>query len=886
MSLWRQITRGFRSLVHRDAADAEIGDELRHYFDEAVAAYVARGYAPAEARRAAQLEVGNMTATHEQVRSYGWENVIETTVADFRHAFRRLRANPGFTLVSVLTLALGIGATTAIFSAVNPILFEPLPYPSGNRIVMVWYAADDGSRVMATFGNYHEIAARSKSFEAIAGFAPWQPTMLGNTEPERLDGQIVNADFFRVLGVSPTLGRGFSADDDRSTGAKTVIISDRLWRRRFAADPDVIGRQTSLNENLYTIVGVLPRDFENVLAPESDVWTLLQLDPPVGFNGQEWGHWLHIVARLRPRITIAAAQHDLDVIARTPLPDFSRAPWAALEKGTIVSSLRDDISGPVKPVLLAVMGAVIVLLVIAGVNVTNLLLGRGSQRRAEFAMRVALGAGRNRLLRQLLTETLVLSFIGGALGLAVAVIGVQALVALSPPGMPRVQAIGVHGPAFIFSLALSTLIGIVVGLTPAIQAARGDLRLALQEGARSAVRGQHLTRRVLVVGEVALALVLLVGTGLLLRSVERLFSISPGFDSSHLLTLQVQVATPRRIRGDTGKARFFQQVVEAVQRVPGVAAAGFTSELPLSGGDSRNDEYCGQTDGVPRTSETCAFRYSVSPSYFASMKIPLVRGRLLDMSDTKEAAAHKVVVSKSFANRVFANRDPIGQRIRYSGGDQRPWDEIVGVVGDVKEAGLGVEKMNAFYSTLEQAQWVDNPLWLVVRTRGDAAALTGAVKEAVWSVDKDQPISRIATMDARIASTEAQRRFALIVFEAFALASLMLAAIGIYGVLSGSVAERIREIGVRAALGASPGEISGLIIRQGMTLAAIGVILGVVGAAVASRALVTLLFGVSALDVVTYAGVIALLLGIAGIACWLPASRAARIDPSITLRAD
>jgi putative ABC transport system permease protein len=886
VSLWRQIARGLRSLVHRGAVDADIDDELRHYLDETVAAYAARGYTPDEARRAAQIEVGNMTAAHEQVRSDGWENVVETVLADLRYALRRLRANPGFTFVSVLTLALGIGATTAIFSAVNPILFEPLPYPGGNRIVMAWYAGDDGSRVMPTFGNYHELAARSTSFEAIAGYAPWNPTMLGTMEPERLDGQAVNADFFRVLGVAPAIGRGLSAENDRSSGAKTVMISDRLWRRRFGADANVIGRQIMLNDNSYTIVGVLPRDFENVLAPDADIWTLLQLDPPGGFGGAEWGHWLHIVARLRPGATVAAAQHDLDVIARTPLREFPRAPWAALKNGTIVSPLRDDVSGPVKPVLLAVIGAVLLLLVIACVNVTNLLVGRGSQRRAEFAMRVALGAGRGRLVQQLLTESAVLALLGGVLGLAIAIVGVQAFVALSPPGMPRVHAIGVHGPVLLFALAVSTFIGIAVGLTPAIQAARDDLRTGLKEGSRSAVRGNHVTRRVLVVVEVALALVLLVGAGLLLRSIERLFSISPGFDSSHLITMQVQVATLHRIRGDVGKARYFEQVVDAVGRVPGVAAAGFTSELPLSGGDSKNDEYCGAIDGAGTTAERCAFRYSVTASYFASMKIPLLRGRLLEHSDEQSASVHKVVVSEAFARRAFGNGDPIGQRIRYSGGDQRPWDEIVGIVGDVREAGLGAEKMNAFYSTLEQAQWVDNPLWLVVRARGDAAALTGAIKQAVWSVDKDQPISRIATMDARIAATEAQRHFALIVFEAFALTALALAAIGIYGVLSGSVAERIREIGVRAALGASPGYISGLIIRQGMGLAAVGVAVGVGGAMFASRALVTLLYGVSTLDAVTYGGVVALLLVIAGIACWLPASRAARIDPSITLRAD
>lgn len=886
MWLWRPMTRGLRSLLHRRAADADLDEELRFYFDEAIAAYAARGFTPDEARRAARLEVGRMTAAHEEVRSHGWENIVETVLGDLRYALRRLRASPGFTLVSVLTLALGIGATTAIFSAVNPILFEPLPYSGGDRIVTIWDAGDDGSRVMPAFGNYNEFAARTKSFEAIAGYAAWAPTILGDAEPERLDGQQVNADFFRVLGVAPALGRGFSAADDRSTGTQTVMLSDRLWHRRFAADPNVVGKRISLNGNPYTVVGVLPRDFEDVVAPESDIWTLLQLDPPVGFGGSSWGHWLHIVARLRPGVTVAAAQRDLDAIARTPRSEFPRAPWAALQKGTIVSALRNDVSAPVKPALLAVMGAVIALLLIACVNVTNLLLGRGSQRRAEFAMRVALGAGRGRLVQQLLTESLVLALIGGVLGLAIAAVGVRALIALSPPGMPRAQAIGLHGPVFVFSLGVSTFFGIAVGLMPAVQAVREGLRPALQEGSRSAVRGNHVARRVLVIAEVALALVLLVGAGLLLRSIDRLFSISPGFDASHVVTMEVQVATAQRIRGDSGKARFFGQVVDAVQRVPGVAAAGFTSELPLSGSESRNDEYCGQIDGVASTNETCAFRYSVTPSYFASMKIPLLRGRLLDQSDRRAETGHKVVISAAFAKRAFPNSDPVGQRIRYSGRDDRPWDEIVGVVGDVKEAGLGVEKMNAFYSTLEQAQWVDNPLWLVVRARGDAAAITAAVKQAVWSVDKDQPISRIATMDARIASTEAQRHFALTVFEAFALTALILAAIGIFGVLSSGVSERLREIGLRSALGASPAEIYGLILRQGMTLAVIGAILGAGGAIFASRALVSLLYGVSPLDGLTYAGVIALLLSIAAVACWLPASRAARIDPSVALRAD
>jgi len=883
MSLWRQLTRGMRVLAHPGAANQDVADEVQHYLDQTTAAHVARGLSSDEARRAARLELGNATVVRERVRAYGWENVVETLFADVRYAARRLRANPGFTAIGVLTLALGIGASTAIFSAVNPVLFEPLPYPHASRILMISDVGAGGVPLAVTFGTYHELVARSRSFDATAVMNPWQPTITGPAEPERLDGQRVSATYFRVLGVAPAIGRDFDASEDRPNGARVAILSDGLWRRRFGGDRTIIGRTVTLDGDPYLVIGVMPREFENVPASSAELWSTLQYGASFAPDSREWGHHLRMVGRLRPGVSSDQARRELDAIAHAPVPEFARVPWASLSDGLIVTSLQDSITRAIKPALLAVLGAVILLLAIACVNVTNLLLARGAQRRGEFAMRAALGADRARLIRQLLTESLLLAVLGGALGMVVAEIGVQVLVALSPPELPRVHAIGVNAPAFTFALGVSALIGLVVGLIPALHGSRGDLRTGLQESSRRTAGGHQVTRRTLVIAEVALALVLLVSAGLLLRSLQRLFAVSPGFNPSHVLTMQVQTSG-HRFDDDSARHRFFVQSLDAVRRLPGVVAAGYTSQLPLSGDYEKYGLRLESSSTDNPEGDGAALRYAVSPGYVETMGIPLRRGRLLDRSDEVGTPA-PVLISESLARGAFPGRDPIGQRLHF-GPSNGPWEVVVGVVGDVKQASLAADPASAVYVPTTQWPWIDRALSLVVRTRDDPAALAPAIRGAIWSVDKDQPIVRVATMDALVAASAAERRFALILFEAFGLAALALAATGIYGVLSGGVTERMREIGVRAALGASRGDLLALVLRQGMALAGLGVLIGLSGAVAASRAVVTLLFGVSRLDPVTYVGVIGLLLGVSGIACWVPAWRAARVDPSITLRAE
>ncbi|MEK6299735.1 MAG: ABC transporter permease [Acidobacteriota bacterium] len=801
---------------------------------------------------------------------------------DVRFGLRMLLKKPAFTLIAVFTLALGIGASTAIFSAVNPILFEPLPYPNADRITTVWDFGNEGARVHVTFGTYRELLERSRSFDAMAVMRAWQPTLTGQAQPERFDGQRVSASYFRALGVSPAMGSDFQESDDQPNGRAVVIISDGLWRQRFSEDAAIVGQPVTLDSKLYTVVGVMPRGFENVLAPAAEVWTPLQYDTSLLPDSREWGHHLRMVGRLRSGAGTDQARLELNSIAHNPEPEFSRPPHASMNPGLIVNSLQDDVTSGVKPALLAVLGAVVLVLVIACANVTNLLLARGAQRRGEFAIRVALGAGRTRMIRHLLTESLLLAVLGGALGMVVAEFGVRALVALSPPGLPRVGAIRIDGAVFAFALGITTVIGVVVGLIPALHASRRDLNIGLQQSSHRTAGGHQWLRRTLVVAEVALALVLLVSTGLLLRSLQRLFAIDPGFDTSHLLTMQVQTSGPRFDNDATH--RFFEQALEAVRQVPGVTEAAFTSQLPLSGDldDGYGVHFESSPTGNPEA-DSGAFRYAVSPGYFETMAIPLRGGRVLNAYDGADAPP-SVLISESLARSKFGNETPIGQRLRV-GPSTGPWNTVVGVVGNVKQTSLAVAQTDAVYMT--NTQWrmfVDKARWLVVRARGSAMTLTPAIKQAIWSVDKDEPIVRMATMDDLLAKSAAERRFALILFETFGLAALVLAAIGIYGVLSGSVTERTREIGVRLALGAQRRDVLAMILQQGAKLALGGVGIGLLFAWAATRLLGTLLYGVSATDPLVFGVVAGLLIVVALLACFLPARRATKVDPLVALR--
>lgn len=886
-------TEKLRNLWRRDAVDAEIEAELRAHLSMAVDEMVHAGMSEAEARRQARLKFGNPVVVRERAVKADAALGLSSVGSDVRFGFRQLRRAPGFALTSIAVLALGIGACTAIFSAVNPILFEPLPYPHANRILTIW-STSAGARSRIAFGNWRELSERNHSFEALAAYEPWQPVLVGGSRPERLNGQSVSAGYLRALGVAPWLGRDFLTAEDRYRGPKVAIVSYRLWQRKFSSDRGVVGRAVTLDGDRTTIIGVMPAHFENVLSPQTDIWTPLDYNTQglaTDFDSAEWGNHLYLVGRVRPGVSIAAAIHELQTIAADPIPQYKRPPWADLRRGLIVDELQADITREVRPALLAVMGAVLLVLLMAGVNVTNLQLARGAQRQGEFAMRVTLGAGRMRVIRQLITESLLLAGLGGAAGVGIAVAGLRALVALSPPGLPRIDAIHFSAAAFFFALAVSTLVGVAAGLVPALQASREELRANAQRTTARTTRSDSWTRRTLVVTEMALALVLLAGAGLLLRSMQRLLAVDPGFDPSHLLTMQIitsghqfddTAAAPDA--GTRARRRFFEQALDAVRRVPGATAVGLTSNLPLTDDAVIFGTYGVHIEGEPPEGGTGVFRYVVSPGYGEAMHLALRSGRFLSELDNASAPP-AVLISESLAKSEFPGQSALGKRM-HVGPMDRPWYTVVGVVGNVKQNSLALDEPNAVYLTEAQSWFADDTMTVVVRAHGDAAALAPEVENAIWSVEKDQALVRVATMNDLMAAGAATRRFVLILFEAFALVALLLAATGIYGVLSGSVAERTREIGVRAALGASRQNILGLVLRQGLKMAVVGAVLGL-GAAVAwSQALASLLFGVSRLDPLTYLAVAALLLAVAAAACAIPAARAVGVNPVEALRSE
>lgn len=886
MSVLRQLRRGLAELARRRQADRDVDDEVRHYLEQAAAEREAHGMRHDEARRAATLEVGNVTVVREQVRTSGWEQALESAGADVRYALRRLRTSPVFTATAVVTLALGIGASAAVFSAVSPILIEPLPFPHASRLVTVDDRNAAGVPMPATLGTYEELRARTRSFAALAAADLWQPSITSAGDPERLRGQRVTASYFGVFAVAPVVGRDFTADDDQPGAPNTVLLSDGLWRRRFGGDRSIVGRLIELDGNEYSVIGIMPPGFANVIAPSAELWSPMRERATGALDSRAWGHHYQVIGRLAPTATVASATREILGIGHAPVTPFLRPPWANLENGLLVRSMQDDVTSSVRPALYAIVGAVLLLLGIASVNVANLLLARGAQRAPELAMRVALGAAGSRLVRQLLTESVMLAICGGVLGLAVAQLGVRLFIAWSPPDMPRIDAIRLDVRVFAFALALTALIGVLVGLVPALGALRTDVAGSLQHGTRRTTGGRSRGRSTLVVAEVALALVLLVSAGLLVRSVRRLVSVPPGFDPSNIVTMQV-VQAGRPFDSDTVRLQFLEQVLAAVRRVPGVVSVGATSQLPLSGDV---DGYGYEWQSLPRTTagnDGSALRYAITPAYFTAMRIPLRAGRFIDSLD-RPGAPEAVLINESLARRLFGDRNPIGERVRFGPEmrSDRPWASVVGVVGDVKHYSLAAPAPDAFYVAAGQWSWIDNVHTLVVRANGNAAPLVPEIKRAVWAMNAKAPIQRVVTMDSFIAASAGQRRLALVAIETFAVAALVLAAVGLYGVISGSVTERMREIGIRTALGATPSGILREVVGRGVALTLAGAAIGLVGAVAATRLLASMLFGVSTMDPVTYGAVVALLVTVAVAAAWAPARRAAGVDPTIALRAE
>ena len=881
MRVWREIVAGLRTLFRRGQADRDVADELEHFVAEAEADRVARGMTAEEARRSARLRYGDPLSAREDVRTYGWESAVDTMLSDLRLGARSLRRSPGFTTVAVLTLGLGVGATTAIISAVRPVLFEPLDYPAPERLVSIADRGEGGELLQMTFGTYRELVERSRAFAEIAVVRPWQPTLTGGDEPMRLEGQMVSASYFGVLGIAPAFGPGFDAAEDRPGGARQVLLTDGLWRERFGADPGIVGRSVDLDGVPMTVVGVVRQGFQNVTAPLAQVWTLLQYDPLLpGFDSREWGRHLQMVGRLRPGATIGEAALELDGIAAAPISELTRPAWASLSGGFGLRSLEDAVTADVKPTMLILLGAVALLVMVTCSNLTILFLARASRRRAEFAMRMALGAGRPRLARYLVTEGLLLAGLGGMLGVALAATGLAALMSLAPPSLPRIESVGVDGPALMLALVLTTMVGIVFGLAPGLHRA-GGTSPAIAETGRGSVRRGRATRKALVVAEVALTTVLLVGAGLLLRSAERLFTQPLGLEPSGVVVMQV-FATGLE-RGDEPTHRFFDAALDAIRGTPGVASAAMTSQLPLGGED---DVYGFVTDD-PNAVEGAvgaATRYAVAPDYFETMGVTLLRGRSLEPGDV-DGAPRVAVVSRALAGRLFPQGDALGRRVRIGDSAREPYT-VVGVAEDVKHVSLAEEPAAAVYVTTHQWHWADPVRWIVVRAEAEARDLLPALHRAVWSIDPNQAIVRAQSMEAVVARSEARRRWVLLVLSGFALSALAVSCVGLFGVLSGVVTERTRELGVRSALGASRERMVAMVVGQGLTLSGVGVALGVVAATLATRSLNAMLFGVSHLDVLTYAFVIVLLAAGSTAASLLPAMRAGRADPVEALRAE
>ncbi len=809
------------------------------------------------------------------------DGLMFNTLQDLRFAFRMLARKPGFTALALLTLALGIGATTAIFSAVYPIIVEPLPYPHADRVHMVYEREKkDGATSYLGYATFVDLARDSKSFEKMAAMGQGSVTLTGGDQPQLLESQHVSPTYFDVLGMHAALGRTFRAEDDVRNTPRVVILGNALWRGRFGGDSAIVGKTITLDALQYIVVGVMPSSFENVLAPNAQLWTPLRYEVTLPWGCRDCRH-LRVIGRLKSDVGVAQASREIDVIFQRIVHDF---PDKYSSSGLVMPALQDDLTKGVRPVLFAVLGAVVLVLLIACANVTNLLLARATQRQGELSIRAALGAERGRVVRQLLTESLLLATIGGALGVVVAVAGVKTLVALSPAGLPRLASIHVNGPVLVFALAIVTVIGVVFGLVPAFHATRANLHQGVKQGTRRTGGSSRLTRASLVISEVALAIVLLVGSGLLLRSTARVFAVQPGFDPAGVLTMQIQ-AGGTHLFNDTLVRAFYDRALENVRGVPGVESAALTNQLPMSGDYDGQGAHIQAHPAANAADDPGPFRYGVSPGYVEAMHIPVVRGRSITAAD-KAGQPFVALVNESFAKKYWPSEDALGQRISLQDPVKGPWLEVVGIVGDVRQLSLSSTKIDGVYIPESQWGYADAAMSLVVRANGNAAALIPAVQRAVWAVDKDQPIVRVAMAGQLVAQSEAQRRFALILFEAFAFTALALAAAGIYGVLAGSVTERVREIGVRAALGASRGDILGMIVRQGLGLTAIGACIGIVAALGLSHLLTSLLFGVSALDPATYAAVTAVLGIVALGACLIPALRAARVDPMATLRAE
>ncbi len=872
----------------RDAIAAELDAHLQLHVDDNLRAGMTRG----EARRHALLTLGGLEMTKDTYRDRGGIPMLDTLFQDLRYALRTMNRNPGFTAVAVVTLALGIGANTAVFSLVHTVLLRPLPYHDPDRLVAVWNRWNGLAAASLSNPEYLDYSERSKTM-AIAASAGSEVNVGGATgDPERVFAASVTANTFEVLGITPALGRGFRAGEDVAGHDGVAVLSNALWRRRFASDPLIIGRRVAIDGATVEVVGVMQPD---VVLPSSlgannrsDVIVPLVLDRAAPRN-RRGGHYLQAFGRLAPGATAASAASEMSAILAPLMREYPDQHNQG-GFGIVVRPLRDDRLGPSRPILWTLMATVGLVLLLACANVANLLLARGEARRRELAVRGALGASRLRLARQLVTEALVLSSAGAGAGLGVAVLCQRAVLVLGPAALPRLDQLSLSQPALAFAAAVAVMSGLLFGLFPVIQMAgsNADPHVDGSRGGSGAIRGR--ARNALIVGQVAVALILLVASGLVINSFVRLVNVPSGFQSERVLTLRVALP-PARYPGRVETVGFFSRLLDNVRALPGVDAAGASSGLPLAVGTG---DWGFDIAGRPRSANGrrpgAADAYAVTPGYFEALRIPLRRGRLPDLSDGADTTP-VIFINEATARALFANVDPIGQRIQpaRSTGPEQPWRTIAGVVADVHHRGLDAAPRTEMYIPYTQyahfaAGAPARAMSLVVKTAGASPTLAAVLRAEIHRIDAEIPAADVREMDAVVSNSLSGRRLNVVLIGAFGTLALALAAIGLYGVMAYTVTQRTREMGIRMAIGASPANVLALVAGQGLKLVGTGLAIGLTVAVPLAGSLDRFLFGIAPRDLSTFALAAAVLVVAGALACYVPARRAMRVEPVIALR--
>jgi putative ABC transport system permease protein len=895
---WKaEVRKRLSGLQLAPTREAAIVEELAQHLDESYAELLACGMSEAEAQRQALTDLNEDDLLARELRRVERQfppepviwgtnrrtNMIADLWQDLRFGARMLLKQPGFTLIAVLTLMLGVGANTAIFSVVYHVVLKPLPFDEPERLVWVWGEQAARKQAPHTPADFLDYQRRNQSFAQMAAFRNMSFALGSAGQPERVDGRIVSANYFALLGVAPRLGRSFAPEDGQAGAARLVLLSHSYWQQRFGGKANVVGQSLTLSGEPATIVGVMPPDFRE---PGVNLWTNpRQIVPDFVTSSREdmtsvrRNPYLSVMARLKPGVTLPQAQADMDAISaglRQEYPDLYGG------KGVRLVALHEFVVGNTKLTLLLLFGAVGLVLLIVCANVANLTMARAATRTKEFALRASLGAGRGRLIRQLLTESVLLAVAGGICGLGLATWGLNLLVALSPKAVPRLAEIRLDWRVLMFALGASLLTGIVFGVLPALTSARVNLNETLKEGARDAGAGAgQRTRGALVAAEVALALVVLVSAGLLVKSFWRLRQVNPGFDATRLTTMLVWPTEAKYVDVAASRA-FIRELNARLEKLPGTEGVAISNDLPIRGSDASATPLA---EGRPlfKPGEGIQVgRHTVNAAYFQAWKIPLLRGRAFTERDDENAPL-VVVINESAAKALWPGEDALGKRMKL-GRLGAAWAEVVGIVGDVKHDGLQFDSQPHLYTSNLQVPWAT--LRITVRSSLDTAAVAAAVRGVVQSLDPLQPVSDVKTMETVMAEANAGRQLSLVLFALFAFIALLLACIGIYGVTAYSVSRRTRELGIRMALGAQRRDVSGLVIRQGMRPVLIGIVIGLSSAFFLTRLMSSLLFRVSATDPLTFAGIALLLVAIALLACYAPARRATKVDPMIALRSE